>query len=200
MLEVARRECENQLNLQAVGAFISPVHDAYGKPNLIHSSHRIEMCRLAVQNSDWIEVDDWEISCNSDWSSTKQVLLHFKNNLPNTCKLAFVVGSDVFESMILDHSSWPENDVQWIFDNFIIVIVQRNLPESGYAKNQNQKSVIETFCNEKNFENANFILSSSAPYQNVSSTNVRQLIAENKPADHLVPSSVLDFYKKNILN
>ncbi|CAJ0918887.1 unnamed protein product [Ranitomeya imitator] len=61
-----------------IGGIISPVHDSYGKQGLVSSRHRLNMCQLAVQNSDWIRVDPWE--CYQDtWQTTCSVLEHHRD-------------------------------------------------------------------------------------------------------------------------
>ncbi|KAF7459943.1 Hypothetical predicted protein [Marmota monax] len=45
---------------------------------LVSSRHRLIMCQLAVQNSDWIRVDPWE--CYQDtWQTTCSVLEHHRD-------------------------------------------------------------------------------------------------------------------------
>ena len=39
---------------------MSPVNDAYRKPGLLPSKHRIEMCQLACECSELTTVDAWE--------------------------------------------------------------------------------------------------------------------------------------------
>ena len=52
------------LTLQAghavLGGYASPVNDAYHKPGLLPSQHRIAMCQLAADESDLVMVDTWE--------------------------------------------------------------------------------------------------------------------------------------------
>ncbi|KAB0405149.1 hypothetical protein E2I00_009193, partial [Balaenoptera physalus] len=61
-----------------IGGIVSPVHDSYGKQGLVSSRHRLVMCQLAVQNSDWIRVDPWE--CYQDtWQTTCSVLEHHRD-------------------------------------------------------------------------------------------------------------------------
>uniref|UniRef100_A0A5F9CW47 Nicotinamide/nicotinic acid mononucleotide adenylyltransferase 2 n=1 Tax=Oryctolagus cuniculus TaxID=9986 RepID=A0A5F9CW47_RABIT len=61
-----------------IGGIVSPVHDSYGKQGLVSSRHRLVMCQLAVQNSDWIRVDPWE--CYQDtWQTTCSVLQHHRD-------------------------------------------------------------------------------------------------------------------------
>lgn len=52
---------------------ISPVGDKYKKKGLIGACHRLEMARLATENSDWITVNDWE-SQQSEWVETAKVV------------------------------------------------------------------------------------------------------------------------------
>lgn len=60
-----------------VGGLISPVHDSYGKKELVSSTHRLAMVKLALQSSDWIKVSDWE--CQQEtWSRTRAILQHLQ--------------------------------------------------------------------------------------------------------------------------
>ena len=44
----------------AAGGFLSPVHTAYGKKSLVAMHHRVNMVGLALQDSQWLDVDSWE--------------------------------------------------------------------------------------------------------------------------------------------
>lgn len=56
-----------------VKGIISPVGDSYKKKGLIEACHRLEMARLATENSDWITVNDWECQ-QSEWVETARVV------------------------------------------------------------------------------------------------------------------------------
>lgn len=56
-----------------VKGIISPVGDGYKKKGLIEACHRVEMARLATENSDWIKVDSWE-SLQLEWLETAKVV------------------------------------------------------------------------------------------------------------------------------
>uniref|UniRef100_A0A8C1CRG2 Nicotinamide nucleotide adenylyltransferase 1 n=1 Tax=Cyprinus carpio carpio TaxID=630221 RepID=A0A8C1CRG2_CYPCA len=56
-----------------VKGIISPAGDNYKKKGLIEACHRLEMARLATENSDWISVDDWE-SQHPEWVETANVV------------------------------------------------------------------------------------------------------------------------------
>uniref|UniRef100_A0A8C3G0Y3 Nicotinamide/nicotinic acid mononucleotide adenylyltransferase 2 n=1 Tax=Cyclopterus lumpus TaxID=8103 RepID=A0A8C3G0Y3_CYCLU len=78
MFEQAREYLHQSGRFIVIGGIISPVHDSYGKPGLVPSRHRLTMCQMAVQSSDWIRVDPWE--CYQDtWQTTCSVLEHHRD-------------------------------------------------------------------------------------------------------------------------
>ncbi|KAF2984596.1 hypothetical protein EK904_003542 [Melospiza melodia maxima] len=77
-LERARDYLHKTGRFIVIGGIVSPVHDSYGKTGLVSSRHRLTMCQLAVQSSDWIRVDPWE--CYQDtWQTTCSVLEHHRD-------------------------------------------------------------------------------------------------------------------------
>lgn len=56
-----------------IKGIISPVGDAYRKKGLIEARHRVEMARLASENSGWITVDSWEC-LQPEWMETLKVI------------------------------------------------------------------------------------------------------------------------------
>ncbi|ETE65796.1 Nicotinamide mononucleotide adenylyltransferase 2, partial [Ophiophagus hannah] len=74
-----------------IGGIVSPVHDSYGKQGLVSSRHRLAMCQLAVQSSDWIRVDPWE--CYQDtWQTTCSRVTGCILSNVNTPSLTPVIG------------------------------------------------------------------------------------------------------------
>lgn len=71
--EIARDHLHRMGTHTVVGGLISPVHDAYAKNGLESATNRKEMIRLALRNSDWIKLSEWECDQES-WSRTRQVL------------------------------------------------------------------------------------------------------------------------------
>ncbi|KAJ4455042.1 putative nicotinamide/nicotinic acid mononucleotide adenylyltransferase [Paratrimastix pyriformis] len=106
-LEVARKVIDEQ-HFCVVGGLISPVGSAYKKPNLASTEDRLAMCHLAVESSDWIDVDDWEAS-QPTYTRTANVLDSISNRLntaaqalvpkPERIQLRLVCGADLLESM-----------------------------------------------------------------------------------------------------
>ncbi|KAM9604899.1 nicotinamide/nicotinic acid mononucleotide adenylyltransferase 3 isoform 2-T3 [Trichechus inunguis] len=73
MFEVARDYLHQTGVYQVIKGIISPVNDNYGKKDLVAAHHRVAMARLALQTSDWIQVDSWE-SEQAQWMETVKVL------------------------------------------------------------------------------------------------------------------------------
>lgn len=58
---------------RVIKGIISPVGDAYKKKGLIEACHRVEMARMASENSGWITVDSWEC-LQPEWVETLKVI------------------------------------------------------------------------------------------------------------------------------
>ncbi|XP_055079087.1 retinoid-binding protein 7a isoform X3 [Periophthalmus magnuspinnatus] len=78
MFELARDHLEDS-GFRVVKGIISPVGDGYKKKGLIEARHRLEMARLASENS-WITVDSWE-GLQAEWVETCKVVRHHHNEL-----------------------------------------------------------------------------------------------------------------------
>lgn len=80
MFELARDHLEDTGEYSVVKGIISPVGDGYKKKGLIEACHRLEMVKLATENSDWITVDSWE-SLQPEWLETAKVVRHHYDEL-----------------------------------------------------------------------------------------------------------------------
>ncbi|XP_040010018.1 nicotinamide/nicotinic acid mononucleotide adenylyltransferase 1-like [Xiphias gladius] len=80
MFELARDHLEDTGQYRVVKGIISPVGDGYKKKGLIDAYHRMQMARLATENSDWITVDPWE-SSQPEWVETAKVVRHHYEKL-----------------------------------------------------------------------------------------------------------------------
>lgn len=100
-----------------VGGVISPVHDAYAKKELASATHRCEMLRLALQNSDWIRLSTWETRQNC-WTKTRLCLQHHQNLLNSMlCN-----SNDIKHHMQMDDTEWIPENVKNCSDNTPIQI------------------------------------------------------------------------------
>lgn len=70
----------DQYNKTVIGGFVSPVHEKYGKSSLAPMHHRLNMVGLAVESSEWLELDPWE--CAQDtWTPTALALARMSRDL-----------------------------------------------------------------------------------------------------------------------
>ncbi|XP_057992663.1 nicotinamide/nicotinic acid mononucleotide adenylyltransferase isoform X1 [Hevea brasiliensis] len=72
MFELARDALHSE-GYHVVAAYMSPVSDAYKKQSLISGEHRLRMCNLASESSDFIMVDPWEAN-QSTYQRTLTIL------------------------------------------------------------------------------------------------------------------------------
>jgi nicotinamide mononucleotide adenylyltransferase len=112
MFEEAADYCEFETNFEVVGGFFSPVGDAYKKAGLASAHHRINMTRIAVQDSSqWIGVDPWE-PLHKEYLPTVKVLDHFDHELNDVLggiqtpdgerrriHVALLAGADLIQTM-----------------------------------------------------------------------------------------------------
>ncbi|XP_005530548.1 PREDICTED: nicotinamide/nicotinic acid mononucleotide adenylyltransferase 1 [Pseudopodoces humilis] len=80
LFELAKDYFHETGKYKVIKGIISPVGDAYKKKGLISANHRVTMAKLATENSDWVEVDDWE-SCQNEWLETLKVLRYHHQKL-----------------------------------------------------------------------------------------------------------------------
>lgn len=110
-LEIAKKKIEaKDSNIKVVGGFISPCSDIYAKKKLkelaINIDQRLAMIRFAVEDSEWIDINDWEAKHPDNQEKslptyvTVKHLSNYLNSNPevlkycNGLKVMFVVGSD----------------------------------------------------------------------------------------------------------
>ncbi|RDD40565.1 Nicotinamide/nicotinic acid mononucleotide adenylyltransferase 1 [Trichoplax sp. H2] len=129
---------------------VSPVHDSYKKEGLISSKHRLEMCNIALQTSDWIRCNDWECR-RSEWSRTVEVLRYIKSIshqlvghgeddkeasififsiyiATERCQdvgVKLLCGADLLESFATPNL-WSTDDLQEIVEKFGLVCITRH--------------------------------------------------------------------------
>ncbi|CAH2059065.1 unnamed protein product, partial [Iphiclides podalirius] len=80
MFEIARDYIHSLGLGTVIGGIVSPVHDAYGKKDLVAAHHRISMLQLAVRSSGWIKVSEWETQ-QPGWTRTKLSLQYHQDTI-----------------------------------------------------------------------------------------------------------------------
>jgi nicotinamide mononucleotide adenylyltransferase len=78
-----------QAGYDVLGGYLSPVNANYSKDGLISSSDRLALAQAAVQGSDWLMVDSWELN-QPDFVPTLQVLQSIQRRLDSALQVAEV--------------------------------------------------------------------------------------------------------------
>jgi hypothetical protein len=154
MFEEAADYCQFETEFEVVGGFFSPVGDAYKKAGLASAHHRINMTRIAVQDSSqWIGVDPWE-PLHKEYLPTVKVLDHFDHELNEVLggiqvdgekrhiHVALLAGADLIQTMSTPGTSVSHqcrdgtNDMQAsgrrkILTGFLGITVHSSLSAAG---------------------------------------------------------------------
>ncbi|GJQ10554.1 hypothetical protein GpartN1_g2839.t1 [Galdieria partita] len=180
--------------LQVLGGYLSPVHDSYGKEGLITSRQRLEMCRLAVEDSTWLMVDDWEC-CRSEYSPTFLVMEHFRSQLDRLygvqVQLAFVCGSDLYRSLF-NPDIWPKGHVERLLDTVSLFVIPRMEDLSKSRVDKQVKAYLP------GYQDKVFIVD-QAPLCQISSTMVRDTLRKGGSVKYMVPESVYRYIIRHSL-
>ena len=134
---------------------------------------RLNMLKLAIEKIEYYDWSDIEIKAESV-SYTVETLRYFKKKFDH---LELIIGYD----NLLKFDTWKEPDE--IIKRAALVVMRRNNANEPGTKN-------------KYFESAVFV---DSPVIEISSSGIRERIANNLPIDFLVPSKVSKYIRDNNL-
>ncbi|KAF4447379.1 nicotinate (nicotinamide) nucleotide adenylyltransferase [Fusarium austroafricanum] len=198
MFPMARDHARNE-NFEVVAGFLSPVSDAYKKKGLAPAHHRIEMCRLATENtSKWLMVDPWEAE-SPTYIPTAKVLDHFDYEINEVmggvectdgtrkrCRIVLLAGLDLIQTMSTP-GVWDERDLDHILGNYGVFALERTGTE-----------IDSTLANLKQWEK-NIHIIRQVVTNDISSTKIRLLLKRNMSIDFLIPDDVISYiYEHNL--
>ncbi|KHO02060.1 putative nicotinate-nucleotide adenylyltransferase [Metarhizium album ARSEF 1941] len=187
------------IGFDVVGGYLSPVGDAYKKNGLVRAHHRVNMCRLAAENtSKWLMVDTWEAE-NHLYMPTARVLDHFdweinhvRGGVETTegtrvpAKIMLLAGADLIQT-ISTPEVWDVGDVDHILGNFGVFVLERTGTDLETALGQLRRW-------EKNIHVIRQIVTN-----NISSTTVRLLLKRDMSIDYLIPQEAVEYIMANNL-
>lgn len=194
MFEIARDALHKTGIYTVVQGKFSPVNDAYKKKDLVESKHRVEMCELAVETSDWISVDSWESKLDC-WTRTAKVLDYMTEaavkKFPGSSPLVVKVlcGADLLESFAVP-DLWEDEDIEKIVGKHGLVVISRagSNPESFIY----ESDVLTKYKN-------NIHIVTEWISNDVSATKIRRAIRRGESVKYLVPDPVIKYIKRNKL-
>ncbi len=190
LLELAREHL-NSLDLyHVVGGYISPTHDAGIERKLSTLpttwQNRLEMCRLAVHDSSWIMVDEWQISQEKNHGAqhSKQHLSDFLRKSYPSIEIVSICGGDALPKL---KSTFKKE--------LVICVINRPIDEFDFNQ-WFQSSLVEPYHNNI------LLLHDNQCIKHISSTYIRQQISQ-----HLFDSlmndlhpSVVDYHREYGIN
>ncbi len=148
--------------------------------NLVNSSHRIEMCKLAF-NDEKIEINDYEIVSKGK-SYTINTLKHFKNLFPKS-EISLIIGSD----MLKFFTKWK--CFEEILSICEIIAVSRD--EDDTKKMEQYADVLRNY-------GAKVLIINIKPYE-ISSTRIRNLISTGSDYACYLPQKIVKYIMDNEL-
>lgn len=193
ILEVSKKYVDRYCpGLKVVTGFLSPVGDAYSKPSLISSKHRVAMSKLAIQGSDWLNVNSWE-SEQANYTRTGVVLKHIKAEMDcvyKNPKIILVCAAEIFSSTN-QIKAWSDESLRTlVHSDFGIIMLPRDGSDIDKILDANPilKESIE-----------NILVLKEVKTSIVSSTLVRNKIAQGEDISDLVHPDVKNYILQNKL-
>lgn len=158
-----------------IPAFIPP----HKKCNNLDAMHRFNMVKLAVMHNNKFKVSDIEFKLGGKSYTYITVLELFKRYKPKN-KIKFIIGTDAFKQ--IEH--WYETDKLKEYLHFLVFTREKdfNINELSGLKNKNYDFELMPLT-----------------FEDISSTEIRRLAADNKNLSKYVPKEVEEYIKKNEL-
>ncbi|EDQ87204.1 uncharacterized protein MONBRDRAFT_27368 [Monosiga brevicollis MX1] len=206
LLEDARDTLHAQGHRHVIGGYLSPTHDKYGKKTLALGHHRLNMTALAVEDSEWLNVDVWE-NAQSGWTPTALVLDRFERALqavaltdehgdphPKPIKVMLTCGADLldsFETIKEDGSPlWQPAHQDIIARNGIVCLERQGTDIDEVIARQ------DVLARNR----ANIVVFPPAVTNSISSTTVRRQLAQGRSVRYLIPRPVEDYIYRHQLH
>ncbi|CAO2841294.1 unnamed protein product [Amaranthus hypochondriacus] len=194
MFELAR-DALNSEGYTVIGAYLSPVNDAYKKKGLVSADHRIQMCQLACKSSDFIMVHRWEAK-QVTYQRTLTVLSRVKSficensHVPaESLRVMLVCGSDLLESFGVP-GVWIPEQVRSICRDFGVACIRRE--GQDVEKIISSNDILND--NKRNIKIVDELISNQ-----ISSTRIRDCISRGLSVKYLTSDEVIDYIRKHDL-
>ncbi|OAY55272.1 nicotinamide/nicotinic acid mononucleotide adenylyltransferase isoform X1 [Manihot esculenta] len=194
MFELARDALHSE-GYRVIAAYMSPASDAYKKPGLISGEHRLRMCNLACESSDFIMVDPWEAN-QSTYQRTltilKRIESYFIDNKQisrDFLRVMLVCGSDLLQSFSIP-GCWIPEQVRTICKDYGVVTICR--------EGQDVEKIISD-DEILNGNRSNIKVVDELVPNSVSSTRVRECISRGLSIKYLTIDGVIEYIRERQL-
>ncbi|MDA9555494.1 nicotinate (nicotinamide) nucleotide adenylyltransferase [Pelobium sp.] len=163
----------NHTSLDKVWLVVSPHNPLKEKKDLIQVYDRLEMAKLAVEDTQNIVVSDIELKLPQP-SYTIDTLTHLKDLYPEH-EFVLIMGSDNLKSL----KKWKNYEL--ILRDYQIYIY----PRPGFENTE--------------FTNHPSVIITETPLMELSATFIRKAIAKGKNVQFFLPDKVIDFIERKSL-
>lgn len=194
----AAKGIRNRLKLDKIYFIPAHVSPFKNRPEVSEGHHRLEMVKRAIKDIPDFYVSEFELS-KKEISYTVDTIRHYNALYPENTEFFFILGTDAF----LGLSQWKSKEVLFESCNFVVV------SRPGYHLRplaeilQNPKLVKKFVEIKKDEQYKHFtghsILLFQIPTADISSTTVRQKIANRTPYSLFVSEPVADYIRAHDL-
>ena len=155
---------------------ISP-HKNYG----INTSDRVEMVKLSIKDNDNLELELYEANSNNV-CYTIDTLKYLKAKHPED-ELFFIIGTD----NLIDIENWKDVDQYYIYTKILLA--------DRLTDNIDVSSTIKHLKSEYNLD----VYEVDTPIIEISSTEIRTKVDQNKSIKYMCTAKVVDYIENNRL-
>ncbi|KAJ3094545.1 hypothetical protein HDU97_007951 [Phlyctochytrium planicorne] len=223
MFEMAKDYVADHESFEILGGYFSPVSSGYKKEGLARYKHRVRMCELAVQDSDWIMVDGWE-AMQKDSQRTAVVMQHFDLHINGEgagvggigsggvllsnarrfgtgqrkkIRILLIAGGDLIQSFASVEVREGVKVPVWLPSDLDII-----LGEFGCMIIERTGADVHDFLltNKKLFQHRKRVyVVKQYIHNDISSTKIRLFIKRDMSVKYLLPDPVIDYIKRHNL-
>ena len=147
------------------------------KNNLLPDKYRLEMLEILTKNYQYLSVNDYELK--DEVVYTCETLAYFKKIYPDD-EICFICGADNLSYI----DKWKNGE--YILSNYKILVMKR--------KGENIDELVEKF---KKYEHN--IVVADIEQRDISSTDIREKLKENKDVLDVLDKDVYEYIRKNKL-
>ena len=162
----------------------------------VSAEHRAAMVNIAIQSNPLFSLDECELQ-REGTSYTIDTLISLRESLGGETALCLIMGSDAFVKLNTWHR-W-----QKLLDYAHIVLVQRPSTKPQEKLPAELESVLHDHYTEQHAdlcrENAGIITMQNISAQEISATQIRNLLKHGQSARYLLPSEVITYIQQHQL-
>ena len=185
----AAEEIKEILNLDRICFVPSRVPPHKNSDNISKTSDRLNMLKLALGDIPYFDIDEFELTRNTT-SYTIDTLTHLTYHHPDS-EFYFIVGNELFK----DIDTWKKYEELFKTANFIVLArpgVEQNNSDLLPLALKSQFRYYKGSGESKSYVNKDgkLVIFTQINGLKISSTEIRNLVKENKSITNLVPPGV----------